>query len=121
MAQPEAQLSSKIVKWLNEQPGVWARKKHQSQYGHKGDPDIHGCVFGRFFGIEVKIGKNTPTKIQSKCLEDIAAAGGITGVAYNLDDVKEILGPYMTTAVEIPNYSDYTFDAVSVSIERTVK
>lgn len=94
MAQPEARLSTKIVKWLNEQPGVIARKRHGSAYGTT-DVDIYGCVNGRHFEIEVKVGDNKPTKLQEKRLEQWAAVGAITGVAWSLDEVKELMRPYI--------------------------
>ena len=57
-------------------------------------PDIVGCYKGKFFGIECKAGKNTPTALQEKNLSDIALAGGVAAVVneLNMRDIKELLG-----------------------------
>ena len=49
-------------------------------YGQSGVPDIVGCYEGLFFGIECKAGKNKPTPLQEKNLEQIRAAGGLNMV-----------------------------------------
>lgn len=93
MPQREAELSRKIVKWLNEQPHTIARKRHGTPYGVTGDCDIYGCIDGRHFEIEIKLDYNKPTKLQEQRMKEWAAAGALTGVAYNLDDVKNIVMP----------------------------
>lgn len=54
MAQPEANESAKIVKWLNQQPHTTARKRHVTVYGVRGDADIYFCTYGRHAEIETK-------------------------------------------------------------------
>jgi len=63
-------------------------------YGRSGVPDIVGCYNGIFFGIECKAGKNTPTALQQKNLDDIHSAKGIALVVNeaNVDDVGYLLG-----------------------------
>ena len=46
-------------------------------YGQSGVPDIVGCYEGLFFGIECKAGKNKPTPLQEKNLEQIRDAKGL--------------------------------------------
>lgn len=87
----ESAIVKKILTWLNKQPGVKAEKTHGGMYGKAGKPDITGCIRGRRFEIEVKRPGNKPTPLQMKELRDWKAAGAIVGVAYSLDDVKELL------------------------------
>jgi hypothetical protein len=58
-------------------------------YGASGVPDIVGCYKGRFFGIECKAGKNRPTDLQKKNLEQIIGAGGLALVV-NEDNVAKV-------------------------------
>ena len=57
-------------------------------------PDIVGCHNGKFFGIECKAGRNRPTALQQKNLDDIKAKGGIALVINedNIDSVRYALG-----------------------------
>jgi|SRR5690606_6550653 len=87
----ESTIVASIMRWLKKQPGVKAEKTHGGMYGRAGKPDISGCVNGRRFEIEVKRPGNKPTKLQLKELEEWRKAGAITGVAYSLEDAKEIL------------------------------
>jgi hypothetical protein len=45
-------------------------------FGGSGVPDIIGCYKGKFFAIECKAGKNKPTALQQKNIDDIIAQGG---------------------------------------------
>lgn len=87
----ESTIVASIMRWLKKQPGVKAEKTHGGMYGRAGKPDISGCVNGRRFEIEVKRPGNKPTKLQLKELREWSEAGAITGVAYSLEDVKELL------------------------------
>jgi len=62
-------------------------------YGSSGVPDIVGCYRGLFFGMECKAGKNKPTPLQQKNLDDIAAAGGLALVINeeNMNEVSDLL------------------------------
>ena len=59
-------------------------------YGQSGVPDIVGCYEGLFFGIECKAGKNKPTPLQEKNLEQIRAAGGLNMVV-NENNMNNII------------------------------
>ena len=50
-------------------------------FGGSGVPDIIGCYKGKFFAIECKAGKNKPTALQQKNIDDIIAQGGAACVA----------------------------------------
>jgi hypothetical protein len=89
MAQPEAILSAKIVKWLNAQPYTVARKRHVTIYGVTGDPDIYGCVLGRHFEIEVKMPGKKPTSLQESRLEQWRVSGAKITVVYSLEEAQK--------------------------------
>lgn len=81
---------TKILRWLRANyPGVFCWKTHDMF--HAGIPDIVGCFAGVFFGIEVKVKGGRVEKIQTHVLAQIAGAGGISGVAWTMEDVKEIM------------------------------
>ena len=89
---PEVKVKKKVVAIL---------KKHRAYYfypvtggyGGSGVPDIVGCLHGKFFGIECKAGKNKPTPLQQKNLDNIKAMGGVAMVINeeNIDDVRYLL------------------------------
>lgn len=62
-------------------------------YGRSGVPDIVGCLNGRFFGIEIKAGKNAPTALQERELATIRAKGGLAVVVneHSLDALYNAL------------------------------
>jgi Holliday junction resolvase len=76
---PEGKVKKKVVAYLKE-IGAYYFFPATGGYGKSGVPDIVGCYKGRFFGIEVKAGKNKPTELQKHQLKLIAEAGGIAMV-----------------------------------------
>ena len=76
---PEGKVKKKCVAYLKE-IGAYYFFPATGGYGKSGVPDIVGCYKGRFFGIEVKAGKNTPTELQKHQLKLITEAGGIAMV-----------------------------------------
>lgn len=89
---PEAKVKAKVVAELRAL-GAYYFYPVTGGYGAGGIPDIVGCHAGRFFGIECKAGRNTPTALQSFQLEQIDEAGGIAMVVNedNLGDVRKAL------------------------------
>ena len=89
---PEGKVKKKVVEQL-KQLGCYYFFPATGGYGKSGVPDIVGCYRGKFFGIECKAGKNTPTALQEKNLRDIAKSGGIALVINedNIDDVMHNL------------------------------
>ena len=88
----ESALQKKIQKYLKDNlhnAVVW--KNHGNQYSVIGLPDIM-CVYReKLVCIEVKIPGNKPTKLQEITLKKLSDAGAITGVAYSVEDVKQLL------------------------------
>jgi hypothetical protein len=89
----ESALTRKGVKALNELPHTWARKIHGGPHQRAGIPDVLGCTYGVFFGLEWKMpGKEkNVTELQKYALEGIRAAGGHAVVVTTVDQaVKEV-------------------------------
>jgi Holliday junction resolvase len=89
---PEAKVKKKIVAVLKEH-GAYYFYPVTGGFGRSGVPDIIVCHRGRFIGIECKAGKNKPTPLQEKNLQDIEVAGRIAMVVDedNIADVKKCL------------------------------
>lgn len=62
-------------------------------YGKSGVPDIVACYRGLFIGIECKAGKNKPTMLQERNLDQIRTAGGLAVVVNenNIDALTALL------------------------------
>lgn len=87
----EKSITNEILKYLKSLDYCFAWKEHGGMYGTAGIPDIICCYKGRFIGIEVKRPGGKVSKLQEITIKKVTAAGGITFVAYSLDDVKEQL------------------------------
>ncbi len=89
---PEVKVKRKVTAQLKEL-GCYYFFPATGGYGKSGVPDIVGCYNGRFFGIECKAGKNTPTPLQEKNLRDIRKAGGVAIIINesNMDSVERVL------------------------------
>jgi len=86
----EAQIQKKIIDYL-ESLGAYTVKVISSN--KKGVPDILCCYNGKFIGIEVKrpkTKKNT-SALQEYNLKKIKDAGGISLVAWEVDQVRDFL------------------------------
>ena len=83
---PEAKVKKKVVAIL-KQLGAYYFYPVTGGYGKSGVPDVVGCYRGKFFGIECKAGKNKPTPLQQKNLDDITKEGGLAYVI-NEDNVN---------------------------------
>jgi len=85
---PEAKVKKKAVQILKEM-GAYYFYPVTGGYGRSGVPDIIVCYKGLFVGIECKAGKNKPTPLQEKNMEDIRRAGG-TALVINEDNVLRL-------------------------------
>ena len=59
--------------------------------GMRGVSDILCCYKGQFIAIELKVGKNQPTKLQSHFIKKIVEAGGTGAICRCLDEVKNVV------------------------------
>ena len=89
---PEAKVKAKVHKLL-KQADAYAVNYIGGVYAKNGTPDILACAQGRFVGIEVKAGKNRPTTLQLRALQEIDEAGGLALVVNEseLDYLAECL------------------------------
>ena len=79
-ATPEKRVKDKVVGILKDE-GAYYFFPATHGYGRSGVPDIVACVNGRFLAIECKAGKNKPTALQVREIENIRKAGGVAVVA----------------------------------------
>lgn len=77
----------KIKTYLKSE-GAYVEKIWGGGFQSAGIPDLIACYNGRFLGIEVKVGRNKPSPIQTAKLNAITEAGGIGICVWSLDDVK---------------------------------
>jgi Holliday junction resolvase len=89
---PEAKVKKAVTKILKDR-GAYYFTPVTSGFGQSGVPDIVACFHGKFVGIECKAGKNQPTALQQKNLDDIEKAGGVSVVINenNIDNLVAIL------------------------------
>jgi Holliday junction resolvase len=96
----EQQIQRKIIKWL-EAEGHYVVKVISASKA--GVPDVLACVRGKFIAIEVKTpGTKTNTSpLQDYNLSKIKDAGGISMVAWELEQVQRMIdGTFSTSATE---------------------
>jgi Holliday junction resolvase len=72
----EKWVKQQVVKLLKEK-GVYYFFPVASGYMSIGVPDIVACINGLFVAIECKTGKNRPTELQYRNLENIRDHGGL--------------------------------------------
>jgi hypothetical protein len=84
---------AKIKLWRNNSGAMQTFDKRWISFGLKGSPDIIGFIApsGRFVGIECKVVGDKPKPHQQAFLDNIQDKGGISIVAYDLEDVKQAL------------------------------
>ena len=73
---PEGKVKNQIKQTLDEM-GAYHFMPVSNGMGRMGIPDVIGCLYGVFFGIEAKAGKGRTTALQERELAKIHVAGGI--------------------------------------------
>jgi Holliday junction resolvase len=91
---PEAKVKKKVVAQLKTL-GAYFFYPVTGGYGASGVPDIVGCYKGKFFAFECKAGKNKPTALQQKNIDDILTQGGAVWVV-NEQNMEEVTS-WLTT------------------------
>lgn len=88
MSQPEARLQRRIVKALKTRGfAAWRIRP----MGLAGWPDLYALQGGVAYHLEVKMPGGTATKLQSRRLEELRAAGAVVGVVTSVDEALEIV------------------------------
>jgi len=72
-----------------ELPGAWVY--HPSDRWNSGIPDMLILWQGRFAAIELKVGRNTASKLQLVVMGRVRDAGGITAVCYDIRQVRDVI------------------------------
>ena len=89
---PETRLQQRIQKKLKAEVGGKWFKVHGSAFQEAGQPDLIGCVDGRFFGFEVKIpGKGKVSAIQAETLKEWRREGGIACVVESPEEAVTLV------------------------------
>jgi len=96
---PEAKVKAQIKQYLTSL-GAFFFSPIGGPYTEAGIPDLVGCLWGYFFGIEVKaLGKKrTVTPLQKIKLEAISKAGGVAVLADCVEDVAQAFHPILIAA-----------------------
>lgn len=82
--------------FVHDSVGIFDPKKkvfrtNKDPFRRRGVSDVLGIWRSRFLAVECKIKGKYATPEQKQFLKDVAEAGGIAVLAYNLDDVKTAL------------------------------
>ena len=85
---PEAKVKKKVTEQLKKLDAYYFYA-YTGGYGKSGVPDIVGCYKGFFFAIECKAGKNKPTPLQERNIQEIEKAGGVV-IVVNEDNQEEV-------------------------------
>jgi hypothetical protein len=83
---------------------VWVRVKHGDGYAVVGDPDLYGCLYGRFFAFEVKNEDNELTKIQRHRLQELRRAGAVVAGVRSVREAMQMLDQHIIAVIERPDW-----------------
>lgn len=86
---PEGKVKKQVKKILDDL-GAYHFSPMMDGYGRSGVPDIIACYKGRFLAIECKSGKNTPTLLQLRNIEDIKRNQGLA-IVINEGNIEALL------------------------------
>ena len=89
MATPESKVKKQVKKILDDL-GAYHFSPMMDGYGRSGVPDIIACYKGKFIAIECKAGKNTPTLLQLRNIENIKRNNGLA-IVINEDNIEALL------------------------------
>jgi hypothetical protein len=95
--QSEHSIQSSILKHC-QRPGIRLIRINSGSTSHRvkgapaGTSDLIGWKDGIFVAIEVKKPGKDATPLQQAFLDDVKAAGGISGVARSVEEAVDILG-----------------------------
>ncbi|QIK57791.1 hypothetical protein G7059_08035 [Erysipelothrix sp. HDW6A] len=91
----ETDLQKKCLRWCRDQEKngypIVAVNQHGSAFASRGVSDILLNVNSKFVAIELKVGKNKPTELQTHFIERIQRAKGLTYVVYDYESFKTII------------------------------
>ena len=86
----ETNLKRKVIGFLKKHyPDAWVYKA--SDKWISGIPDLLICKEGRFYAIELKVGRNKATPIQEFVIRKIHEAGGRVSVCWSVEEVERFI------------------------------
>lgn len=105
MGKRESGIQSRFVTAAVERYGalIVIRVKHGDGYATVGDPDVYGCLAGRYFGFEVKNEDGELTRIQVHRLREIITAHGVAAGIRTVEEGMKVLDGIMAS-VERPDW-----------------
>lgn len=87
-SKPETRMQNKMREALIEAfPSIYLIKIHGGPHQESGIPDLLACLYGVFFGVEVKMPGEEPTAKQLEHIDRIRKAGGYADAFDNVPDV----------------------------------
>lgn len=87
----EKEIENEIKQYIKEHGGLCYKIHGGDLYQEVGIPDLLCCIYGLFFGIEVKDPQGKPSAIQLAQGARIKKAGGHFIIAKSLDDVIDYI------------------------------
>lgn len=93
--------------------------RRMSSGNNAGEPDIFGCFNGQHVEIEVKIGKNQPTKLQYDRMDEWKKFTQLVGCVWSTTDVYYLLKGYCITnkqEEELKNAFFREFDPIKLYV-----
>lgn len=84
----ETPFKEKVEKFLEEEKQWFIKYWAGAKYTKEGIPDMLACIYGRFYGLELKGDGGRPKLLQLVNLRDIRNAGGI-GLLLYPDDFEK--------------------------------
>ena len=99
MATPEKKVKERVKKILDEL-GAYYFFPSSAYGGRSGVPDIIACYEGLFIGIECKVGKNKPTKLQLIELGKIKKAKGLALLFNDTTEPEDLKTLILQAAIE---------------------
>lgn len=87
----EKNLINKVKDLITKEYRGRCIKIHPDRFGNNGEPDIIGCINGRFVAIECKAVGKKPKPLQIRKLELWREAGGIAFWVDSIEDAEERL------------------------------
>jgi len=82
----ESDLQSLIIKYLTK---LGAYVTNIMVTSKSGTHDLLVCYRGKFYSIEVKVGKNKPSPLQLAHKDMVEEAGGVAMIVWSLAEVKD--------------------------------
>ena len=86
----ETELKRRVIQFIKKRyPDAWIYKA--ADRFTSGIPDLLLCKQGRFYAVELKVGRNNATPIQEFVIRKIREAGGRVCVCRSVEEVERFI------------------------------